>query len=96
MCEQICRNTVGSYTCSCNAGYALANDRLGCTSKTIMQYLALVLSSLAIQILMNVLWALMRVLKPVSTLLALTAVVVTLAIAWTLMAALAMVTYYTV
>ena len=33
-CEQICRNSPGSYNCSCNAGYILANDRHGCTSKT--------------------------------------------------------------
>ena len=30
LCEQNCRNTVGSYTCSCGAGYTLASNRISC------------------------------------------------------------------
>ena len=29
-CGQICRNTVGSYVCSCVSGYTLAEDGLTC------------------------------------------------------------------
>ena len=29
-CEQNCHNTVGSYTCSCNAGYTLNSDGHTC------------------------------------------------------------------
>ena len=29
-CEQNCHNTVGSYTCSCNAGYTLNSDGRNC------------------------------------------------------------------
>ena len=30
-CEQICHNTVGSYTCSCNTGYTESSDGIHCT-----------------------------------------------------------------
>ena len=30
-CEQICNNTVGSYTCSCNNGYSLNSDGRNCS-----------------------------------------------------------------
>ena len=29
-CTQNCRNTIGSYTCSCNAGFTLNSDGRGC------------------------------------------------------------------
>ena len=29
-CNQICTNTVGSYKCSCNAGYVLGLDKKTC------------------------------------------------------------------
>ena len=32
-CEQICNNTVGSYTCSCNNGYSLNSDGRNCSGK---------------------------------------------------------------
>ena len=32
-CAQICHNTVGSYTCSCNNGYVLNHDGRGCDGK---------------------------------------------------------------
>lgn len=31
MCEQLCRNTVGSYMCSCASGYILSGDNVTCT-----------------------------------------------------------------
>lgn len=33
-CAQNCRNIVGSYVCSCNAGYSLNMDGRGCDGKT--------------------------------------------------------------
>lgn len=44
-CAQTCRNTIGSYTCSCMSGYRLANNSLGCNgqcksnNKSILIYL---------------------------------------------------------
>jgi fibulin 1/2 len=32
-CEQNCHNNNGSYTCSCNAGYKLADDGFHCIGK---------------------------------------------------------------
>ena len=32
-CEHICRNTVGSYYCQCNEGYALNADQRTCRGK---------------------------------------------------------------
>ena len=29
-CDQICIDTIGSYSCSCNAGYTLASDGRQC------------------------------------------------------------------
>ena len=30
-CAQVCNNTIGSYVCSCNAGYNLENDNHTCS-----------------------------------------------------------------
>ena len=32
-CAQVCTNTVGSYSCSCNTGYRLASDSRTCSGK---------------------------------------------------------------
>ena len=32
-CAQICVNTDGSFQCSCNSGYILAADNMGCDGK---------------------------------------------------------------
>ena len=32
-CAQICNNTFGSFTCSCNTGYSLSTDGRSCESK---------------------------------------------------------------
>ena len=32
-CAQICTNTVGSFTCSCNTGYSLGADTRSCVGK---------------------------------------------------------------
>ncbi len=32
-CAQICTNNNGSFWCSCNTGYALSPDELGCDGK---------------------------------------------------------------
>ena len=32
-CAQICTNTVGSFTCSCNTGYSLGADARSCVGK---------------------------------------------------------------
>ena len=29
-CDQICNNTIGSFTCDCHSGYILANDGHTC------------------------------------------------------------------
>ena len=35
-CDQTCTNTMGSFLCSCDAGYSLAADGLSCEGKNIM------------------------------------------------------------
>jgi hypothetical protein len=32
-CQQICTNSIGSYSCSCNIGYRLASDNRHCSGK---------------------------------------------------------------
>ena len=32
-CEHSCYNTIGSFTCDCMPGYALANDGSGCNGE---------------------------------------------------------------
>jgi hypothetical protein len=32
-CQQICTNSIGSYSCSCNIGYRLASDNRHCNGK---------------------------------------------------------------
>ena len=32
-CSQICTNSIGSFTCSCESGYLLNADNLTCTGK---------------------------------------------------------------
>ena len=36
-CQQVCTNSVGSYSCSCNRGYRLASDDHSCNGK-LMNY----------------------------------------------------------
>ena len=36
-CSQVCTNTIGSYKCSCNAGYRLSNDSHTCIGQTLLQ-----------------------------------------------------------
>ena len=33
-CEQICTNTIGSFNCTCNAGFELAYDRRTCNGES--------------------------------------------------------------
>ena len=32
-CAQTCTNSIGSYSCSCNSGYRLANNGRGCNGQ---------------------------------------------------------------
>ena len=32
-CQQLCDNTAGSFTCSCNAGFILSKDYVNCECK---------------------------------------------------------------
>ena len=34
-CQQLCENTVGSYVCSCNEGFTLAEDSRNCTGMSV-------------------------------------------------------------
>ena len=38
-CAQDCRNTIGSYTCSCITGYRLASDGRGCIGMSLIENL---------------------------------------------------------
>ena len=35
-CGQICNNTIGNYSCSCNTGYELGNDSHKCNGNTLL------------------------------------------------------------
>jgi len=37
-CEQNCRNTPGSFACSCRLGYSLANNQLSCIGEFTLLY----------------------------------------------------------
>ena len=37
-CDQICHNTQGNYTCSCDLGYQLLYDGKRCRGKTVLQF----------------------------------------------------------
>ena len=37
-CDQICRDTDASYTCSCRSGYRLASNRRSCNGKSLFSY----------------------------------------------------------
>lgn len=50
-CQQICHNTIGSYTCSCNQAYDLNSDGRTCTGK------GLLIQTLYLAWVLNVLWA---------------------------------------
>ena len=45
-CQQLCENTVGSYSCSCNEGFTLAEDGRNCTGKSTTYNTSLLASSL--------------------------------------------------
>ena len=40
-CQQVCLNTVGSYTCSCNDGFMLSTDGRSCNGKSVFHPLCL-------------------------------------------------------
>ena len=40
-CDQICHNTQGNYTCSCNLGYHLLYDGKRCRGKTLLYSFAM-------------------------------------------------------
>ena len=39
-CGQVCTNTVGSYSCSCNTGYTLSSNQKSCTGMNLFHSLA--------------------------------------------------------
>ena len=41
-CEQNCTNTVGSYNCSCNAGFSLNSNGRNCTGISVHEYICIV------------------------------------------------------
>ena len=43
LCDHVCRNTIGSYTCSCVPGYVLAGDGVACNPQGTHESLHLLL-----------------------------------------------------
>ena len=71
MCDHICQNTPGSYTCSCRSGYSLSQNGRTCVGTCALNIMSLSHKlSLLLQISMNVLRALTIVTRTVETLLA--------------------------
>ena len=64
-CAQVCNNTIGSYVCSCNAGYNLENDNHTCSGYFYLFLLWIIVT----QISMNVNLIMVAVLTYVSILL---------------------------
>ena len=52
-CEMMCTNTVGSFQCSCNAGFALSADNFSCDGKELNEFLAFYVEQV-LQMRMNV------------------------------------------
>ena len=82
-CEHYCNNTVGSFTCSCNTGFELAEDNLNCTGKKLQLTIVLLAYGIvslvwhvSMQMLMSVLLVLIDVHRRVQTLLVAIGVVV--------------------
>ena len=85
-CAQVCTNTAGSFTCSCNSGYTLAADGHSCEGKTLSDtaqsvlfhiiyiYIETILMSFVTQTLMSAAQTMEGVSTRVSTLLVLTSV----------------------
>ena len=42
-CEQVCTNTPGTRECSCNQGYSLDVNNVGCTGKKMWSYFITIL-----------------------------------------------------
>ena len=76
-CSQTCTNTVGSFECSCDTGYTLASDNLGCNGKHQLSHECCLECCFFPQILMSVKPAMEDVTRDVLTLLALFNVSVT-------------------
>ena len=84
-CEEICDNTNGSYTCSCQTGYTVDDSHHNCTGLTGNPYFNSYLCQTFFQILMNVVQIMETVIRFVLILKELIIVLVVLVILWQLM-----------
>ena len=90
-CDQGCINTPESFMCNCSEGYLLDEDGYTCNGENKLEWVSLKLYYFIFQILMSVHWALMDVIKAVSTYLEVSCVTALRAIFWMKMGTLVMV-----